>query len=404
MVSIEQPRTAPSWRRVEIALIAGARKVAAAFDHRLAQIDLNLNQASLLAFVNDFGESNQTELAEMVGIGRASIGSMIDRLEARGLVTRNPHPNDRRVWLVGITSEGTAWSKSSTRSTPGSKKRSGVTSVERNVSSWHPSSNGSTATSMPSCPHPTTSKKEVDLMHEAVIVDVVRTPAGKRNGKLKDWHPADLGAHVLKALEERTGIDPAIVDDVVTGCVSQVGQQAFNLGRNAVLAAGWPESVPATTVDRQCGSSQQAIHFAAQGVMAGAYDVVVALGVEVMTTTPMGASGAKGELGMPFGPKDVRALRRDRPAAAGHRRRHDRRRVRHHPRRPRCLRRHRASSGRARATAEGRFENEIVPVPVEIDGETEMFTQDEGIRPGTTAETLANLKPAFDERRQDHRR
>ena len=107
MVSVEQVRSAPSWRRVEIALIAGARKVAAAFDHRLAQIDLNLNQASLLAFINDFGERSQTELAEMVGIGRASIGAMIDRLEERGLVTRNPHPNDRRVWLVGITSDGT---------------------------------------------------------------------------------------------------------------------------------------------------------------------------------------------------------------------------------------------------------------------------------------------------------
>jgi len=233
-------------------------------------------------------------------------------------------------------------------------------------------------------------------MHEAVIVDVVRTPAGKRNGKLKDWHPADLGAHVLKALEERTGIDPAIVDDVVTGCVSQVGQQAFNLGRSAVLAAGWPESVPATTVDRQCGSSQQAIHFAAQGVMAGAYDVVVALGVEIMTTTPMGASGAKGELGMPFGPKvferyaetglppqgigadmiadEYGITREDLDAFSAQ-----------------------SQQRAARATAEGRFENEIVPVPVEIDGEIEMFVHDEGIRPDTTSETLANLKPAFDE-------
>lgn len=108
MATIDQARTAPSWRRVEVALIAGARKVAAAFDHRLAQIDLNLNQATLLAFVNDFGESNQTELAEMVGIGRASCGSMIDRLEERGLVTRNPDPGDRRVWLVAITAAGAA--------------------------------------------------------------------------------------------------------------------------------------------------------------------------------------------------------------------------------------------------------------------------------------------------------
>ncbi len=239
-------------------------------------------------------------------------------------------------------------------------------------------------------------KKEVDLMHEAVIVDVVRTPAGKRNGKLKDWHPADLGAHVLKALEERTGIDPAIVDDVVTGCVSQGGQQAFNLGRNAVLAAGWPESVPATTVDRQCGSSQQAIHFAAQGVMAGAYDVVVALGVEVMTTTPMGASGAKGELGMPFGPKvferyaetglPAQGIGADMIADEYGITRED-------------LDTFSAQSQQraAQATAEGRFENEIVPVPVETDGEIEMFTRDEGIRPDTTPETLANLKPAFDD-------
>ena len=108
MASVEQAQTAPSWRRVEIAMINGARKLAAAFDHRLAAIDLNLNQASLLAFVNDFGDSNQTELAEMVGIGRASCGSMIDRLEERGLVTRNPDPNDRRVWLVGITPAGSA--------------------------------------------------------------------------------------------------------------------------------------------------------------------------------------------------------------------------------------------------------------------------------------------------------
>ena len=141
--------------------------------------------------------------------------------------------------------------------------------------------------------------KESDLMHEAVIVDVVRTPAGRRNGKLKDWHPTDLGAHVLKALEERNNLDPALVDDVVTGCVMQVGEQSLNIGRNAVLAAGWPEEVPATTVDRQCGSSQQAMHFAAQGVIAGAYDIAVACGVEVMTRTPMGASIVQG-MGFPF--------------------------------------------------------------------------------------------------------
>ena len=120
-------------------------------------------------------------------------------------------------------------------------------------------------------------------MHTAVIVDAVRTPLGRRNGKLKDWHPVDLAAETLKALQQRTGVDPNTIDDVVMGCVMQVGEQAFNVARNAVLAAGWDTSVPGTTIDRQCGSSQQAAHFAAQGVMAGAYDIVVAAGVEVMT-------------------------------------------------------------------------------------------------------------------------
>ncbi len=127
-------------------------------------------------------------------------------------------------------------------------------------------------------------------MATAVIVDAVRTAGGKRNGKLSGWHPADLAAEVLKALVERNDLDPALVDDVIMGCVMQVGAQSLNIGRNAVLAAGWPESVPATTVDRQCGSSQQSAHFAAQGVIAGAYDIVVAAGVEVMSLVPMGAS------------------------------------------------------------------------------------------------------------------
>src|ERR1017187_9625788 len=108
-------------------------------------------------------------------------------------------------------------------------------------------------------------------MPVAVIVDAVRTPGGKRNGKLRNWHPADLASEVLRAVASRNQLDPALVDDVIMGCVSQVGEQAFNVGRNAVLAAGWPESVPSTTIDRQCGSSQQALHFAAQGVMAGSY-------------------------------------------------------------------------------------------------------------------------------------
>src|SRR4051794_8918265 len=136
----------------------------------------------------------------------------------------------------------------------------------------------------------------------AVIVDAVRTAGGKRNGDLSGWHPADLAAEVLKALVERNNLDPAMVDDVIMGCVMQVGGQSLNVGRNAVLAAGFPESVPATTIDRQCGSSQQAAHFAAQGVIAGAYDIAIAAGVEVMSLVPMGASfGDSKRIGFPFG-------------------------------------------------------------------------------------------------------
>ena len=140
-------------------------------------------------------------------------------------------------------------------------------------------------------------------MGTAVIVDAVRTAGGKRNGKLKNWHPVDLATEPLKALQERNDLDPAMVTDVIMGCVMQVGEQSLNIGRNAVLGAGWPESVPSTSIDRQCGSSQQAIHFAAQGVAAGAYDIVVAAGVESMTRTPMGSSVMKGEMGYPFGPR-----------------------------------------------------------------------------------------------------
>ena len=239
-------------------------------------------------------------------------------------------------------------------------------------------------------------------MRTAVIVDAVRTPGGKRNGKLSGWHPADLAAEALKALAERNSLDPAVVDDVIMGCVMQVGGQALNIGRNAVLAAGWPESVPATTVDRQCGSSQQSAHFAAQGVIAGAYDVAVAAGVEVMSLVPMGASMVQGH-GIPFGP-----LVMDRYADAGGLvpqgisaemiadqwglSRTD-------------LDTFAAESQQraARATAEGRFDNEIIPVAEKrLDRETgnvietgEMVTADEGIRPDTTVESLAALKPAF---------
>src|SRR4030095_1415095 len=137
----------------------------------------------------------------------------------------------------------------------------------------------------------------------AVIVDAVRTAGGKRNGKLSGWHPADLAAECLTALAERNDLDPALVEDVIMGCVMQAGAQSINVARNAVLAAGWPEDVPGTTIDRQCGSSQQAVHFAAQAVMAGAHDVGVGSGVEVVSQVPMGASVGDGKFGFPFGPR-----------------------------------------------------------------------------------------------------
>jgi acetyl-CoA acyltransferase len=140
-------------------------------------------------------------------------------------------------------------------------------------------------------------------MRDAVIVGAVRTPVGRRKGGLAGVHPVDLSGHVLRALAARTGLDPAHVEDVIWGCVSQVGEQSWNIGRNAVLAAGWPESVPGTSVDRQCGSSQQAVHFAAATVISGQADLVVAGGVESMTRVTMGASaGTDGDLGTPFGP------------------------------------------------------------------------------------------------------
>ena len=228
-------------------------------------------------------------------------------------------------------------------------------------------------------------------MTTAVIVDAIRTPLGRRNGKLKDWHPVDLAAETLKALQDRNDLDPSVVDDVVMGCVMQVGEQAANVARNAVLAAGWPESVPGTTIDRQCGSSQQAAHFAAQGVIAGAYDVVVAAGVEVMSRVPMGASMIDGKYGFPFGPK-VGARYADQGGLVPQgisaeliadqwdlsREDLDRYGVR-------------SQEFARRATNEGRFEREILPV---LGADGEMMSVDEGLR-DTTMESLGNLKPSF---------
>src|ERR1041384_4976127 len=128
-------------------------------------------------------------------------------------------------------------------------------------------------------------------MRDAVIVEAVRTPVGKRNGGLSGVHPVELSAHILKSVAQRSGIDPAVVDDVVWGCVSQVGEQTLDIARTAVLAAGWPETVTGVTVDRQCGSSQQAVHFAAAGLISGQYDVVVAGGVQAMSRVPVGLAG-----------------------------------------------------------------------------------------------------------------
>jgi acetyl-CoA acyltransferase len=219
---------------------------------------------------------------------------------------------------------------------------------------------------------------------DAVIVGAVRTPIGKgkAGGALHDVLPVDLLGHSLKELVDNTGIDPLLIDDVIAGAVTQVGDQAVNIARNALLGAGFPESVPGTTVDRQCGSSQQAISFAAQGVVSGAYDVVVAAGVESMGRVPMGSSVLPGS--DPFGrmaqrypeglvPQGISAeliaakwgfsrQQLDEFSAGSHEK-------------------------AAAATKDGRFDNELVPV--------NGLTVDEIIRPGTTVETLAGLKPAF---------
>ncbi|OBG41248.1 MULTISPECIES: thiolase family protein [Mycolicibacter] len=223
-------------------------------------------------------------------------------------------------------------------------------------------------------------------MRPTVIVGAVRTPVGKRNGGLAGTHAADLSAIVLNELMERTGTDPGIVDDVVWGCVSQVGDQSSNIGRYAVLAAGWPEHVPATTVNRACGSSQQALDFAVQAVMSGQQDIVVAGGVEVMSRVPLGAARATGE---PFGPK---ALARydgfvfNQGVGAEmicEKWGFDRAQVDEYSARSHEL--------AAAAQDIGAFRDQIVPVAT--DGG--VVDADEGIRRGTTAEKLAGLKPAF---------
>ena len=222
-------------------------------------------------------------------------------------------------------------------------------------------------------------------MRDAVIVDAVRTPTGKRNGGLSGVHSADLSAHVLRALVERTGLDPAVVDDVVWGCVSQVGEQTFDIARTAVLSAGWPESVPGTTVDRQCGSSQQAVHFAAAGVLSGQYDVAVAGGVEVMSRTPMGSTFTASPLGADYVarygadfPNQGEGAEQIADTYGLSRTQLDEYALRSHER-------------AAAARDEGRFDAQLAPVTT-ADG---VVRADEGIRTGSTLEGLAGLKPAF---------
>lgn len=230
-------------------------------------------------------------------------------------------------------------------------------------------------------------------MQDAVIIDIVRTASGKGKpgGALSGTHPVNLLVTVLQALVERTGIDPALIDDVYAGCVGQSGEQSLNIGRTAVLAAGWPESIPATTIDRQCGSSQQAAHFAAQAIMSGAQDIVVACGVESMSRVPMGSTSrgedAAGPLIAARYPEGLvnqgisaelisarwgfGRAQLDDFAATSHER-------------------------AAAAAADGAFDNEIVPVEIiGADGVRRLHTVDETVRAQTTREGLAGLAPSF---------
>ena len=244
-------------------------------------------------------------------------------------------------------------------------------------------------------------------MDDAVIVDAVRTPAGKLAGSLSGWHPAELAAEMLTALQSRTGIDPAVVDDVIMGCVTQVGPQSTNVARTAVLAAGWPTSVPGTTVDRQCGSSQQAIHFAAQSIMSGANDVVVAAGIECMSTVPMFSNAPDGDIRAVygdvvqdrFGDQDSYGLRGLVPQGISAELICDRWQLSRGELDEYSLRSHQLA---AAARDSGRFDSQVVPIQVrrrdrqtgEVSIEDRRLTADECIR-DTSREALAGLAPAF---------
>jgi acetyl-CoA acyltransferase len=223
-------------------------------------------------------------------------------------------------------------------------------------------------------------------MRDAVIVEAVRTPVGKRNGGLSGIHPAELSAHVLRAVAERSGIDPVVVDDVIWGCVSQAGEQTLDIARTAVLAVGWPESVTGVTVDRQCGSSQQAVHFAAAGLIAGQYDVVVAGGVESMTRVPMGSS-AQGK--DPLGPSFLARYGGAPNQGTGAEMIAERWGFSRAQLDEFSLASHEKA---AAAQDEGRFERQIAPVALPGGA---MVASDEGVRRGGSMETLGALKTAF---------
>jgi acetyl-CoA acyltransferase len=230
-------------------------------------------------------------------------------------------------------------------------------------------------------------------MVDAVIVDAVRTASGKgkAGGALSEVHPVDLLAATLQALIHRVGIDAQLIDDVIAGCVGQVAEQALNLGRNAVLAAGFPESVPATTIDRQCGSSQQAAHFAAQGVIAGAYDIVIACGVESMSRVPMGTSlVGRAPAGLRKHARYPAGLVNQGVSAEliAHKWKLDREVLDAY-----AARSHQLASATAQA---GHFDSEIVPIDVPDGlGGVRVHLRDETVRPTTTAEQLAMLRPSF---------
>jgi len=236
-------------------------------------------------------------------------------------------------------------------------------------------------------------------MPNAVIVDAVRTPVGRRGGRLSGWHAVDLAAQPLKALLSRNDLDPAEVEDVIMGCTMTVGEQAMNIARNAALAAGFPDSVPGTTVDRQCGSAQQAIHFAAQAVMSGAMDIVIGAGVESMSRVPIGSTTEPGP-GEPYGPLYLERFELIHQGECAEEIARRWKVSRDDMDRFALLSHERA----ARASDEGRFANEIVPLEARVHPDvpgaaevTGLLELDEGVRRDTSLEKLANLRPAFSE-------